>query len=183
MKNRYTQGIVRKCSRFKRRVTASLMNHNSVRVLVNDRRAISPVVSHLILIAVVIVMGFAALAYARTISTNYQAEYHQSVNSQIETLKENLAFECVFYNSAGDVQVYFINAGSISVNIDKVYLSTSSNNVSYTVKYLNGTLSSNHSLSPGDERQIYVQETLSSGTYTVRVITDRGSSFAYSFTV
>ena len=182
MKNRHTKGIARKSSRLKRKVTASLMKYTPVQVLVNNKRAISPVVSHLILIAAVIVLGFAALAYARNISNDYQTQYRQSVNSDIDRLKETLAFECVFCNSS-HVKVFFINAGSISVDVDKVYLSTSSNNVSYTFKYLNGSIAPDHTLGLGAERQIVVQQALSSGTYTVKITTVRGSSFAYSFTV
>lgn len=165
----------------KRRVV-SLAGTKSIRVLVRSRKALSPVISNLILIAVVIVLGFAALAYARNISTNYQTQYQQNVNSDIDKLKETIAFEYVYYDS-GNLHVYLMNAGSNTLEVDKVYLSTSSVNYDYTIKNMDGSSVPNHNLAAGDERQITLQNTLASGPYTVKITTIRGSSFAYNFAV
>jgi flagellin-like protein len=152
-------------------------------LLVRNGRAISPVVSNLILIAVVIVLGFAALAYARNLSNDYKTDYHELISSEINTLKEDLGFEYAFYNSSGCVQAYFINAGTISLTVDKVYLSTSSSNLTYVMKFMNGTLAPDHTLSMGAKGRCFAQQTFVQRTYTVRVTTIRGSSFAYSFSV
>jgi flagellin-like protein len=153
-------------------------------MLVRSKKALSPVVSNLVLIAVVIVLGFAALMYARNISEVYQSDYHSSVTSDIDELKESLAFEQAFYNSTGGtVHIYFINSGRVSITIDQVYLSISQENFTFTMKHMDGALASNNVVDVGNERQVVVEQALPAGSYTVRLVTLRGLSFAYSFVV
>ncbi len=177
--------VQKKTLKMRRKVTARLMGYTPIRMLVKSKRALSPVISNLILIAAVISLGFIALAYARSTSINYQTQYQQTENTDVDKLKETLAFEYVFYNSNGQVQIYVINAGSITLQVDRVYLSNSPNNVTYTMKYMNGTtIEPNHTIGIGVERQIvFVSQALPSGSYTVKVTTIRGSSFAYNFVV
>lgn len=168
-------------------MVSSLKQCTPVRVFIKNKKALSPVISNLILIAAVIVLGFAVFAYARDISSDYQADYQRSVSSDIDQLKETLGFEFVYYNNTGaspHVQVYFLNAGTITFEVDKVYLSTSTNNLTYTIKYMNGTATTGKNLGVSEERQIAIQQSLSPGqTYTMKVTTIRGSSFAYSFSI
>jgi flagellin-like protein len=175
--------LPKKPQRLKKTV-ASVKKNPYVRRLVRCKKAVSPVVSNLVLVAVVIVLGFAALMYARTISASYQSDYHSSVTSDIDELKESLAFEQAFYNSTGgSVHIYFINSGRISITIDQVFLSVSNENFTFTMKHMDGALASNNEVSVGAERQVVVAQALPEGSYTVRLVTLRGLSFAYSFVV
>ncbi|MCL5876523.1 MAG: packaged DNA stabilization protein gp10 [Candidatus Bathyarchaeota archaeon] len=155
-----------------------------IQKLRHNRRAISPVIASMMLIGVVIILGFAVLAYARTLASNYEAQYQQDTSNGISRLKETLCFEYVSYNATGHLSVYFINAGSTSFEIDKAYLSPSSTAIEPTVRYLSGELASNKTLRVGDQRLIdlYLPE-LSSGSHTVRLTTIRGSSFEYTFNI
>ncbi len=184
MEHRKIRDLSKKVRRFKRKVAGPISVCTPVRALIRNKKALSPVISNLILIAVVIVLGIAALTYAQNISANYQSDYQESVSSDINKLQETLSFEYGFYNSSNQcVQVYFMNSGSITVDLSSIYLSTSSSSVTYSMEYMNGTQAPSSSLSNGDERQIVVSQTIASGTYiTVKITTTRGSSFAYSFT-
>lgn len=179
--------VIRKKTRIiKRKVTASVIGFTPIHMLVKNRRATSAVVSNLILIAAVIVVGFVALGYARSTSNNYQTQYGQTVNSDIDKLKETLSFEYAFYNSTSkNLYVYFLNSGTTNVKVDMVFLSTSSQNVTFSMYYKNGQPDPTHIINIGQEGYIVynTNTSLSSGIYTVKLTTGRGSSFAYDFVV
>ncbi|MCW4025528.1 MAG: hypothetical protein NWF01_10925 [Candidatus Bathyarchaeota archaeon] len=179
-----SQIVLPKKPRRLKKTVASVRKHPYVRRLVRCKKAISPVVSNLVLIAVVIVLGFAALMYARNISAAYQSDYQSSVTSDIDELKESLAFEQAFYNSTGGtVHIYFINSGRISITIDQVYLSISQDNFTFTMKHMDGALAPSNEVDVGTERQVVIEQALPAGSYTVKLVTLRGLSFAYSFVV
>lgn len=183
VKNKH-KTIGQKAQIIKRKVTASVIGFTPIHMLVKNRRATSAVVSNLILIAAVIVVGFVALAYARSNSNNYQTQYQQTVNSDIGKLKEMLSFEYIFYNSTSkNVYVYFLNSGTTNVKIDMVFLSLSQN-VSFSLFYKNGNLDSSHTIDVGQEGYIVSNVgNLTSGTYTVKLTTARSSSFEYNFAI
>ena len=164
-----------------------------VRKLIKNKRAVSAVISNMILIAAVIVVGFVALGYARSTSNNYVAEYGQTVNSDIAKLKETIAFEYAFYNATrygsanGSLTVFLMNAGSINdITIKNSAVSNSSWSTTFNctgqTKFLNSTLTSAFDIG---EEGYYIQPlntTLVSGTvYTVKILTGRGSTFVYNF--
>jgi len=155
---------------FKRKASY-LTRRSTLQKLRTNIRAVSPVISSIILVAAVIVLGFVALVYARGMASDYQVQFREDVNSDISKLKENLSSEYIFYNGTGYLSIYFMNTGSNILEIDKVYLSTSSTGFEPTVRYLSGGLIS---LSvPG----------LASGSYTLKITTMRGSGFEYTFVV
>ncbi len=177
----------KKTQTFKRKAFMFAVNFMPIRLLVKHRRAVSAVVSNLILVAAVIVIGLVALSYARSTSISYQTQYGQNVNSDIDKLKETVAFEYVTYKAGeGKLYVYFMNAGSIgNLNIKTALLSNSS--WSSTVqdpqtKYLNGTLTSDFGVA--EEGYLALSfPGLTSGSYTVKLTTGRDSSFASDFMV
>ena len=183
LKNKH-KTIGQKAQIIKRKVTASAMSFKPFHLLVKNRRAVNTVMSNLILIAAVIVVGFVVLAYVRSTANDYQTQYQQTVNSDIDKLKETLAFEYVHYDATGKVHIYFMNAGNVNVEIDKVFLSTSTDNFPFTMYDLNNNLQTSHVLGIGEERQIILQNiTLVSGTYIVKLTTMRGLTFANNFAV
>jgi len=157
--------------------------------LFKSRSAVSAVISNLILIAAVIAVGFAALGWTYSTSNSYVTQYGNSVRSSSAQLAESLAFEYVYYNrTANSLSVYILNCGKMNtVNLTAAYVANSTwTNTTFaiTLKWLNGTtISSNHldmgqqgyfvwSLQPGVFLQLQ-------SSYTVKIITGRGSSFEY----
>ncbi len=165
--------------------TGHIMSFWPIRFFIRNRRAVNAVISNLILIAAVIVVGIIALAFARSNSSSYQAQYQQDVNSNIDKLKETLAYEYVHYNSGTQtLYAYFINPGPIDIEIDKVYVSSLSGNISFSMFYKSGQSSTGNTLEVGKEGYIISSSlSLSSGNYTVKLTTVRGSSFARDFFV
>jgi hypothetical protein len=152
-------------------------------LLVKDRRAVNTVISNMILIAAVIVLGFIVLSFVRSDSAGYQVEYQQTVSSDIEKLKEALSFEYTYYNStAKELRVYVINAGTIDVQVDKVYLNTAAESFPFRVFRLSGQETTDHIVAVGAEREIVLGNiNLASGTYNVKLTTLRGLTFANTF--
>lgn len=174
------------------RKNANVFRHLVVSVcrLIAAERAVNAVISNLILIAAVIVIGFAALAYVNSTSNNYVTQYGQSVNSDIDKLRETVAFEYVYYNSTSvpkTLSVYFMNAGKINnVIISNSTVSNSTWSTTFNcigaTKYLNNT--STGAFSMGEEG--YFIQTLnialvSGSDYTIKIKTGRGSVFEYIF--
>ena len=154
--------------------------------LIRNRRAVSAVISNVILMAAVIAVGIAVLGYVTSTSNSYVTQYGQTVNFDIDKLRETVAFEYVFYDAtAGNLSVYFMNAGSVNnINVTTIYVSNSSWYTTFsgmTMKYLNGTTT--NALNVGEEGYVVLSPvTLVSGNlYTVKIITWRGSAFAYNF--
>jgi hypothetical protein len=152
--------------------------------LFKSRSAVSAVISNLILIAAVIAVGFTALGWTYSTSNSYVTQYGSSVRSSSEQLAESLAFEYVYYNGTS-LSVYIVNCGKINaVNLTAAYVANAMwTNSTFTIalKWLNGTsISSNH-LDMGQEGYFVwsgVNLQLQS-SYTIKIITWRGSSFEY----
>jgi hypothetical protein len=153
-----------------------------------DRRGVSAVISNMILVGAVITIGFAAVAWTYSQSSAYMSQYSESVDSDINKLRERVSFEYVFYdNSTKTLTVYLMNSGKVGdVNFTTVYVSYTNTSLvgSYTgiqLKFLN-TTSTTH-LDVGQEGYFELSSiTLKPGyVYTVKVVTRRGSSFGNTF--
>jgi hypothetical protein len=153
--------------------------------LLRNKRAVSAVISNLILISAVIVVGFAALAFTQSSSYFYAEQYSQDVNSDINKLKEKLAFEFVFYNRTEKVlRVYIINCGKTdNVTMPTAYVSDAFWGVTFSsiaLKFLNNT--STNKLDQGQEGFFALSTALVGGNgYSLRIVTGRGSSFDVAF--
>jgi hypothetical protein len=162
-----------------------------LRKLLRSRHAISPVISNIILIAAVVSVGFAVLAWAYSSSNSYARQYGGSVLSNVNQLKERLAFEYVFYSSTTkSLSVYIMNYGNVgTVTLATLKVSNSSWTISstttITLYLLNST--STAALGVGQEGNFTLSPfpssstTLQSGSYTISLVTGRGSSFASTF--
>ncbi len=160
------------------------------RPFTKNRRAVSAIVSNLILIAAVVAVGFSVLVYANTQSNDYRTQYSQSVNSDINRIKETLAFEYAYYNlTSGNLTLYFMNSGTIgNVNITSLTIrSNSASNSSWSAIFTNVTMhymvggAATTALSVGQEGYVKAHVLLSSGSYKAQVTTWRGSVFEYAF--
>jgi len=162
------------------------LNSRKIRKMLRGRRAVSAVVSNVILTGAVITVGFVVLAWTQSRSSAYNEQYSEAMNADVARLKERLTFEYVFYNnSANNVSVYVMNSGTInSINITTVYVSNATwftSNSSITLKFLNGT--STNDLDTGEEGYFVLRQVslVTGNSYSVKIITGRGSTFESTF--
>ena len=170
------------------------MKPRKVAKLFRDRGGVSAVISNVILVGAVIAVGFSVMAWTYSQSSLYQAQYRESVSSDIDKLRERVSFEHVFYNStagtAGNLSVYLMNSGKANdVNFTTVYISNSSWVVNYDyttfqLKFLDGmpTLDLDTGREGYFTLSLRLIDKLQSGNaYTVKVVTGRGSYFENTF--
>jgi hypothetical protein len=165
------------------------MNLKKVRKLLHERCAISAVISNVILASAVITVSFVVLFWAQYRSSAYNEQYSEAMNADIAKLKERLAFECVFYDKA-NLTVYLLNCGTIdNVTVQTVYIYLSSNGTLVkvfsrpTLKQFNGAQIADQDLDEGEEGYFMLSSlSLKTGaSYSVRIVTGRGSTFDYTF--
>jgi hypothetical protein len=169
------------------------MNLKKARKRLHERCAISAVISNVILAGAVITVSFVVLFWAQYRSSAYNEQYSEAMNADIAKLKERLAFEYVFYDKAkANLTVYLLNCGTIdNVTVQTVYIYFSGNGTLVkvfsrpTLTYFNDTQTqiADQDLDKGEEG-CFVLSSLSLETgvsYSVRVITGRGSTFEYTF--
>ena len=156
-----------------------------------SRRAVSAVISNMILLAAVIAAGFAALAWTLSTSNTYQTQYGKSTSSSINQLMESVAFEFSFYNrTSKNLTAYVMNCGKIAnVSLAAAYISNQTMAVVYSktngvqLYFLNKT--SALGLNIGDQGYFVLSlpQPLQYGTgYLIQIQTGRGSYFEGTFT-
>jgi len=168
------------------------MQSTKILKLLRERRAVSAVISNVILIGAVIAVGFAVLGWTYSTSNSYARQYGGSVLSNVNQLKERLAFEYVSYNRATtNLTAYVLNCGSIgTVSLTTGYISNSSGWTSSRffigLHFLNeSTAGSVRLLGIGQEGYFVssaIAGLINNASYTVNIATGRGSSFAGTFT-
>jgi len=162
------------------------MDLRKVWKLLRERRAVSTVVSSVILTGAVIAVSFVVLFWAQYRSSAYNEQYSEAMNADIARLKERLAFEYVFY-SGGNLTVYLMNCGTIdNVTVKTVYVSNSTSVKVFSTINLtnfNGVEIADQDLDRGEEGCIVLSSlSLQAGTScSVRVVTGRGSTFDHTF--
>ncbi len=165
---------------------AELQRFTVFRLLHRNRRAVSAVVSNLILVAAVIAIGLVVLSYARSMSINYQAEYGEVVGADITKLKESLSFEYASYSSnSHNVSLYFLNSGAVAFSVASVTVNDSP--VNFNLYPMNATHSvAENTVGRGVQAYIVADlsaATLPNGSNTIEIASRSGSSFAYNFLV
>jgi len=153
-----------------------------------DRRAVSQVISAVILTGAAIALSMAVLAWATSRSFDYTKDYGEVTDSEIARLKERLTVECVFYDrSSGNISIYLLNCGGIdNVKIQSVHLKSNTWQTfsSLSLKFLNGTTIPDQDLDRGEEGYVvlFLSNTLETGVYyCIRIVTERGSLFDSGF--
>ena len=148
-----------------------------VRKLIKNKRAVSAVISNMILIAAVIVVGFAVLDWSQIQSSNYQKQYTGVINANIEQLQEKIIFEYAVVNGT-QIHVYLLNAGTVGdVTIAAVFVN-GEHNSNITLHPFEGT-SPIPSLNVGAQAYFSVL-TSGSSPYIIKIVTGRGSTFVGS---
>ena len=166
------------------------MDLRKVWKLLRGRRAVSVVVSNVILTGAVIAVGFVVLFWARYRASAYNEQYGEAMNADIARLKERLAFEYVFYSWSGsNLSVYLMNCGTVhNITIQTVYVKDAMGalfhvNSNVTLMHFNGVEIADQDLDRGEEGYFVLPSlTLVTGTsYSVRIVTGRGSPFDHTF--
>ena len=60
---------------------------SKIQLLLRNRHGVSPVISNIILVAAVITVGFAVLAWTYSTSSSYTTQYGTSVSSDVDKLR------------------------------------------------------------------------------------------------
>jgi hypothetical protein len=162
--------------------------------LLFDKRAISVVLSTLIITAGVIAAGIAVLYWAYGWGNVADQQYSTITSDSMSAMGEQLGFEYTTYSSSlGQLTVYLINCGtSNNLTIARVYLWSStfvpiSGKFTLSPLYYTATgkqiPTSTGGLGIGKEGYFNLSGlSLSSGTYyNLRVVTGRGSDFDEAF--
>lgn len=166
------------------------MNLRKVWKLLRERRAVSVVVSNVILMSAAIAVSFVVLFWAQHRSSIYTEQYSEAMDADIARLKERLAFEYVFYNqSGGSLSVYLMNCATIdNVTVRTVYVKDTGGTLirvdsSITLMQFDGTQIADNDLDRGEEGYFVLSLlSLSTGaSYSLRVVTGRGSTFDHTF--
>lgn len=158
-----------------------------VRNLLFDKRAVSVVLSTLIITAGVIAAGIAVLYWAYSWGNIANDQYASTIANSQNSMQEGLSFE--FISCSNNVlTVYVINSGlSNNVTLARLYIWNSTNQPigAYNITQLNpmNGKATIFSLNKGGEGyfQVTPSPALSSGYYTIRVVTGSGRNFDGSF--
>ena len=147
-----------------------------------DRRALSPVISSLIMASVVIALSFAVLAWAQFRTSDYVETYGETTDAEISKLKERLTVEYIFYDDSSPetLNIYLLNSGAIgNVTIERVRVQ---NATGYSIKVFSDT---ELGLDMGAKGSLILnyEEQLDNGNYFVSIETERGSLFYAGFDV
>jgi hypothetical protein len=154
------------------------------------KRAVTPVISSVILTGAVVAVSFVVLSWTQYRSSAYNEQYGDAMDADIAQLKERLTFEYTFYNGTQDsLLVYLMNCGTIdNVTIQTVYIkNTAGASVqtysSVTLMHFNSTQIADQDLDRAEEGYVVLSSLnlVADTSYTVRVVTGRGSAFDQAF--
>ena len=156
-----------------------------------DKRAMSNVVSAVILTGVVIALSMAVFGWSESRASDYSNEYSDTVDAETAKLQEKLAFEYVYYACTNDLSVYLLNYGTIGgIEIKTVYVYDSGGALSCEpfvgpTLYLFQSWDEISELDRGEEGRLVLElsPSLSNGYYNVRIVTERGATFDTNFVV
>jgi len=87
--------------------------------LLNDIKAITPVVSTIILCGVVLIIGISVWSYTYSITRSLEESYYQGVKRQIDAISERFVVEHIYYDNSTDIlNVYVFNYGTVDIQVD-----------------------------------------------------------------
>lgn len=97
--------------------------------LIKNRRGISPVISSVILSAVVIVIGASVWSVTHSAASVMQNDYYEGVMESVETIKERFYIENIGYsNSSGPkLKIWIYNYGEMDIVIELIRLKGAGN--------------------------------------------------------
>jgi hypothetical protein len=168
----------------------ALMLVRRISKVIFNKKAVSNTISATILTGAVIALSLAVFGWSESRSADYNSQFSETVEAETARLKEKLVFEYIFYcNPSHNITVYLLNCGTVDdVEIKSVYvvkggwLKTFSTSTLY---FLNGTPIPDQDLDVGEEGRLVLElsTSLSSGYYSIKVVTVRGTTFDSKFAV
>ena len=131
---------------------------NLIKRFLRDKRAITPVLSHLLLTVVAVAIMSLATSATFVITTNLR-----------ETMSERVMVEDVWFNSAtGTVDVYVRNVGKVAIQVSAVY-----------VNHVGRPFNSSFRLEMKEHGWLSVTYSWNSGdVYYIDIVTTRGTHIA-----
>ena len=95
------------------------------------KRGLSPVISSIVLTAMVLVIGASVWGFASGASSFIQNNYYEEVVESVDKIKERFCIENVGLDKASNkLKVWILNYGTIDVTIDMIRI-TGGSNISY----------------------------------------------------
>lgn len=146
------------------------------RKLSANSRAVSNVISAIILCATVVVIGGAVWAFANNSSSLMASNYFDEVNEKVDKTRERFMVENIEPMTNSCLRVWVYNYGDISINVSTYVFRNSSNIGQITSQFINGGEIKQlditvQTLSTGDElvvKLISVRETTENESYVLR---------------
>ena len=93
-----------------------------------SRRGLTPVVSSIIMCAVVLVIGVSVWGVASSSSSIMQTDYFEEVMESVEKIKERFCVENVGYNdTTKTLKIWVVNYGEIDVNVTVIRIEVGGN--------------------------------------------------------
>ncbi len=143
------------------------------RIRIGPKRALSTVVTSVMLLTAVATMGVSIVAWSQSNLTQHQILLESSFSDHLNRLKENLLIEHIWFGGTGpSVNVTINNIGTVGLNVTEIAITNITSGQNYYFPYTNGGIVPGGSFS--------VNETfgwVNSISYDVVVTTDRGSLF------
>jgi flagellin-like protein len=98
-----------------------------VRTRVHENRGVSPIISSIILTAMVLAIGAGVWGVATGASTVVQNNYHDEVMESVEKIKERFCIENVGVDGASNtLMIWIYNYGSIDLVVERIRVQGSS---------------------------------------------------------
>ena len=161
------------------------ISREKLKRLISNRRGLSPVISSVMLTGFVLILGLGVISWANSQTALTSGEYAETVDSNLEQIKEKVIFEYLYYNvSSQELTVYIMNSGqSDAVTVTLAIVSNSSWHQmlsDFQLRDLSGELIQD--LDVTEEGSFKLQLPLKAGEiYVIRVITGRGRAFETTF--
>jgi len=87
--------------------------------LLNNRKALSPVVATIVLCGVVLTVGISVWSFTYSITRSLEEDYYEGVQRQINAISERFIVEHVSYdNESGVLNVWVFNYGEVDMQVD-----------------------------------------------------------------
>jgi hypothetical protein len=172
--------LQKKTQNLKRSIASFALFHT----LVKNKRAVSAVISNIILIGAVLAVGLVALGYARSTAINYQTDYSKTMSSDISKLKETLIFEYAHYDSNQlTLTLYVMNSGSVNVTIDTISVNNSPVSSNVAITRMSDNQQNSVVIAKGTEVKIVFGTAglTHDGENSVKITSGSDSNFAYNF--
>ena len=90
-----------------------------MRLLISNRKALTPVVASIILCGVVLTVGISVWSLTYSITRSLEDDYYEEVKRRIDAVSERFIVEHISYdNTSGVLNVWVFNYGEVDVQVD-----------------------------------------------------------------